>query len=488
MSVDVAVIGSGFGGLGAAIRLRQSGVDDVVILERANDLGGTWRDNTYPGCRCDVASNLYSFSFAPNPQWTNTYSYQGEIWQYLQSVADKYNLRELIRYDHDVTDVSFDPSTRRWKLTTSQGNYDAKCVILATGGLAEPRLPNIKGIANFKGPMMHTARWDNAVELEGKRVAVIGTGASSIQTVPQIAPVVGSLELFQRTPSWVLPHLGRPVFERSKRLFSALPLSQRVVRAWGYWRREMMVLGFVKDPTRMTKAETMSREHLERQIKDETLREKLTPQYRLGCKRVLISNDFYPSLNRENVTLVTEGINSIEADGIRTSDGELHAVDVIIAATGFYVSDNPMATKVHGAHGQPLSDAFCGQLDNYKGTTFPDFPNFFMLGGPNTGLGHTSVIFMLESQLNYVAKAINVALKDDVLIEPKAHMAAKWSREIQAKLPGTVWGSGCSSWYLNADGQNTTIWPDFTFKYRQSTRHFDERDHRISTPETSDVS
>jgi cation diffusion facilitator CzcD-associated flavoprotein CzcO len=486
--VDVAVVGSGFGGLGAAIRLRQSGVDDLVILERANDLGGTWRDNTYPGCRCDVASNLYSFSFAPNPQWSNTYSYQNEIWQYLQGVADQYHLHELIKYDHNVSDVSFDSSSRRWTVTTSRGDYEAKCVILATGGLAEPRLPDIPGVGNFKGRVMHTAQWDHSVSLEGKRVAVIGTGASAIQAVPQIAPVVGSLELFQRTPSWVLPHLGRPVIGRSKRIFRTLPISQRAVRAWGYWRRELMVLGFVKDPTRMTKAETMSREHLERQIKDESLREKLTPHYRLGCKRVLISNDFYPSLTRENVTLVTDGIESIDADGIRTSDGELHPADVIVAATGFYVSDNPMAEKVHGAHGQPLSDAFRGQLDNYKGTTFPDFPNFFMLGGPNTGLGHTSVIFMLESQLNYVAKAVKVALSDDVLIEPKQHMAAKWSREVQAKLPGTVWGSGCSSWYLNADGQNTTIWPDFTFKYRQSTRHFDARDHRITTPETSDVS
>ena len=487
MTMDVAIIGSGFGGLGAAIRLRQSGVSDIAMFERASDLGGTWRDNTYPGCRCDVASNLYSFSFAPNPRWTNTYSYQAEIWQYLQNVADEYNVRELIKFNRNVTDVSFEPSTRRWRLTTSEGEFEAKCVILAIGGLAEPRLPDIKGIEKFKGRIMHTAQWDNSVVLEGKQVAVIGTGASAIQTVPQIAPIVGSLEVFQRTPSWVLPHLGHPVIERSKRLFSALPLSQRLVRAWGYWRRELMVLGFVKDPPRMTQAETMSREHLERQIKDETLRVKLTPHYRLGCKRVLISNDFYPVFNRENVMLVTEGINSIEPTGIRTDDGKLHPADVLIAATGFYVSDNPMADKVHGAHGESLSNTFHGKLAHYKGTTFPDFPNFFMMGGPNTGLGHSSVIFMLESQLNYVTKAISVALESDALVEPKEHMAAKWTRELQAKLPSTVWGSGCSSWYLNAEGQNTTIWPDFTFKYRQATRRFDPRDHRISTSEKTNV-
>lgn len=488
MTLDVAIIGSGFGGLGAAIRLRESGVNDIAIFERASDLGGTWRDNTYPGCRCDVASNLYSFSFAPNPTWSNTYSYQREIWEYLDSVADQFQLRELINFDHDVTNISFDESTRRWRLTTSQGEFDAKCVILATGSLAEPKLPDIKGLKKFQGAIMHTAQWDESVVLEGKRVAVIGTGASAIQAVPQIAPMVGALEVFQRTPSWVLPHLGHPVLERSKRLYGTLPLAQRLVRTWGYWQRELMVLGFVNDPRRMTKAETLSREHLQRQVDDESLREKLTPHYRLGCKRVLISNDFYPTFNRANVTLVTEGIESIEPRGIRTADGELHEVDVIIAATGFYVSDNPMAAKVHGAHGETLSSALQSKLAHYKGTTFPGFPNFFMMGGPNTGLGHSSIIFMLESQLNYVTEAIAVALKSDALVEPKEHMAAKWTREVQAKLPSTVWGTGCSSWYLNAEGQNTTIWPDFTFKYRHATRHFDPRDHRISTATTSTTS
>ncbi|HEY5267449.1 MAG TPA: NAD(P)/FAD-dependent oxidoreductase [Acidimicrobiales bacterium] len=483
MVLDVAVIGSGFGGLGAAIRLRQSNVENVAIFERASDLGGTWRDNTYPGCRCDVASNLYSFSFAPNPQWTNTYSYQPEIQQYLQNVADQYQLRNLIKYDHDVVDVSFDETQKLWRLTTSQGEYLARCVVMATGGLAEPRLPEIKGLELFQGPIMHTAKWNGNVDLAGKRVGLIGTGASAVQTVPEIAPLVGSLEVFQRTPSWVLPHLGHPVIERTKKLFSMLPLAQRLVRSWGYWRRELMVLGFVKDPTRMTKAETMSRDHLERQIKDAGLREKLTPSYRLGCKRVLISNDFYPALNRDNVELVTDAIQSIEAKGVRTEDGVLHEIDVLITATGFFVTDNPMATKVHGTHGEKLAGALRGNLANYKGTTFPDFPNFFMLGGPNTALGHSSIIFMLESQLNYVTKAINVALDSNALIEPKEHIAQRWTRELQAKLPGTVWGTGCSSWYLNDSGKNTTIWPDFTFKFRSATRKFDPRDHKILSSE-----
>jgi cation diffusion facilitator CzcD-associated flavoprotein CzcO len=487
MTLDVAVIGSGFGGLGAAITLRERGVTNIALFERARELGGTWRDNRYPGCRCDVASTLYSFSFAPNPKWTNTYSYQQEIWQYLSNVADRYRLRELIKFDHDVSDISFDPSAQLWRIRTTQGDYEAKCVILATGGLAEPRLPDIEGLSTFAGPIMHTARWDETVELEGKRVGVIGTGASSIQVVPQIAPVVERLEVFQRTPSWILPHLGRPVLERTKRIFSTLPFSEQLVRAKVYWCNELMVLGFVKNPNRMIQAETLSREHLARQINDPQLRERFTPAYRLGCKRVLISNDFYPAFNRDNVALVTEHIQSVEPSGMRTSDGSLHKFDVLVAATGFYVTDSPMAEKVHGVGGVALADAFRGALVNYKGTAFPGFPNFFMLGGPNTALGHSSIIFMHESQLNYATKAIRTALRADALVEPEAGAAQRWTTQLRSKLPTTVWGTGCSSWYLNAEGTNTTIWPDFTFTFRKATRRFDSRDHRISARSQSEA-
>jgi cation diffusion facilitator CzcD-associated flavoprotein CzcO len=487
MVLDVAIIGSGFGGLGAAIRLNEHDVSNIAIFERANDLGGTWRDNTYPGCRCDVSSNLYSFSFAQNPAWTNTYSFQPEIWQYLKDVADEFAISDLIRYGHDVTDVVFDETRQLWRLTTSQGQFLARCVILATGGLAEPRLPNIDGFEDFEGVVMHTAQWDRTLSLEGKRVGVIGTGASAIQTVPQIAPLVASLEVFQRTPSWILPHLGHPVLDRTKRFFATLPLAQRTVRAWVYWRRELMVLGFVKDPRRMTKGETMSREHLERQIEDEGLRARFTPNYRLGCKRVLISNDFYPAFRRENVTLVTDAITAVEKKGVRTADGTLHELDVLIAATGFYVTDNPMGEKVHGGHGRTLADANRGTLPNYLGTTFPNFPNLFMLAGPNTGLGHSSIIFMLESQLNYVTRAVTLALTREALIEPSEDAAARWTAMLHEKLPTTVWGTGCASWYLNDAGENTVIWPDFTFKFRHATRHFNAHDHRIATKHTSSV-
>ena len=480
MTYDVAIVGSGFAGLGAAIRLRQRGVDNVVVLERALDLGGTWRDNTYPGCRCDVASNLYSFSFAPNPAWDNSYSYQPEIWRYLQRVANDHHLRDVIKFDHDVHDVRFDETTRRWRLATNHGDVDAACVVLATGGLSEPRRPLIDGIDDFAGPVMHTARWDERVELIGRRVGVIGTGASAVQAVPQIAPLVDTLTLFQRTPSWILPHGGHTVPPRTRSLFATVPASQRLARAWYYWRREMMVLGFVNDPRRMSRAEAFSRQHLDDQVADPQLRERLTPHYRLGCKRVLLSNDFYPALTRDNVRLVTETIDAIEAKGVRTRDGELHELDVIITATGFRVTDNPAVERVHGTNGATLADVYRGVLAHYKGTTFPGFPNLFMLAGPNTGLGHSSIVFMIESQLNYVGEAIDVALATNGLVEPKEHLARRWTHELLAKMPTTVWGSGCSSWYLNEGGVNTTIWPDFTFRFRRATRHFDSRDHHVT--------
>ncbi len=480
MILNVAIIGSGFGGLGTAIRLTEAGIGNFALFERADDLGGTWRDNRYPGCRCDVASDLYSFSFEPNPKWTNTYSYQPEIWAYLQDVATKHDLRRLIKFNHDVSDVSFDAATKVWTLTTNQGIFQARHVVLAAGGLAEPRMPDIAGIETFAGPIMHTAKWDENVELAGKRVGVIGTGASAIQAVPQIAPVVSRLEVFQRTPSWILPHLGHPVRARTRTIYSVLPWAQRFVRSLGYWRRELMVLGFVKDPSRMTKGETMAREHLERQVPDARLRELMTPHYRLGCKRVLISNDYYPTFSRDNVSLETESIDRIEPRGIRTADGQLHEFDVLIAATGFYVTDNPIGEKVRGTKGEKLSQAFRGDMANYKGTMFPDFPNLFMLGGPNTALGHSSIIFMHESQLNYIVQAIEIALKRDARVEPTLDAARTWTESLQKKLPSTVWGTGCSSWYLNEQGRNTTIWPDFTFKFRHETRHFDPKDHEIT--------
>ena len=481
VTLDVAIIGSGFGGLGTAFELRRHGITNFAMLERADEVGGTWRDNTYPGCRCDVASNLYSFSFAPNPAWSNTFSFQPEIQRYLVDVADRFDLRKDVRFNHNVTDVRFNDADKLWHLTTSQGDVLARSVVMATGGLAEPRLPDIAGLNSFAGPVLHTAKWDSSIDLTGKRVAVIGTGASAIQTIPQIAPIVGHLDVFQRTPSWVLPHLGHPTSTRVRALYRALPFTQHLSRWWNYWRRELLVLGFVKNPDRMADAEKMSRELLEAQVADPALRERLSPHSRLGCKRVLIANDYYPTFTRPTVSLVTDGITAVEPHGVRTTDGQLHEADVLICATGFYVTDNPMAAIVHGRKDETLADFFRGSLATYRGTSFPDFPNLFMLGGPNTALGHSSIVFMHESQLQYVVKAIGVALERHALVEPTPEAAERWTTTLRAKLPGTVWGTGCESWYLNAEGHNTTIWPDFTFVFRRATRDFAPQDHTLTS-------
>ena len=453
---------------------------NLLIFERADDLGGTWRDNAYPGCRCDVGSNLYSFSFAPNPNWSNTYSYQPEIWQYLRDVASANDLNDLIRYNHAVTDVTFDESIARWRLETSAGPVEARAVVLAVGALAEPRRPDIAGLDSFAGPVVHTASWDAAVALSGRRVGVIGTGASAVQVVPRLAQSAAHVSVFQRTAPWILPHEGQPVPERTKRHYRRFPVLQRLARFAHYVRRELLAIGFVKQPERMSVGERQARAFLANQIPDPELRNRLTPTYRMGCKRVLLSNDYYAALRRDSVSLVTTPIDQIVTEGIRTSDGALHPLDVLVLATGFHVTDHPMGARVRGRDGVNVGDALAGKLSHYLGTSFPSFPNLFMLAGPNTGLGHSSIIYMIESQLNYVVEAITVSLGRHALIEPTAPAARRWTKRVRDRLPSTVWAAGCSSWYVTESGLNTTIWPDFTFRFRRATRGFRPRDHRLT--------
>lgn len=485
MAHDVIIIGSGFGGLAAAVALRRAGVADLVIYERAEEVGGTWRDNTYPGCRCDVGSNLYSLSFAPNPEWTNSYSYQPEIQRYLERVTERFALRPIIRFDHEVSRVEFERTSGLWHVGGPWGESRARCVVLATGSLAEPRQPDIDGLDTFAGVTMHTARWNHSVDLTGRRVAVVGTGASAIQVVPEVARVAGELTVFQRTPPWILPHTGREVPPRTRALYRRLPLAQRFARLRHYLERELLVLGFVKDPQRMARGESMALAHLERQVIDPAVRTALTPSYRLGCKRVLLSNDYYPALARPSVHLVTQPVVGAERDALRTADGSRYECDVIVWATGFRVTDNPVMNCVVGTNGVTLADALHGRLDHYRGTTFPGFPNLFMLAGPNTGLGHSSVVFMQESQLRYVTAAVKRALRERALIEPTAVAAARWTGALRDRMPHTVWGSGCASWYLTDEGVNTTIWPDFTLAFRRATRRFVPGDHRVVAAPTT---
>lgn len=480
----VAIAGSGFAGLGMAVRLREAGIDDFVILERGDDVGGTWRDNTYPGCQCDVPSHLYSFSFAPNPDWTRTYSKQGEIQAYLQRVARDHDLYRHCRFGHEVEKGAWDENAQLWRVTTSQGELTADIGVLGVGALSEPRLPDVPGLDTFVGTVFHSAAWKHDHDLTGERVAVIGTGASAIQFVPEIQPKVGKLHVFQRTPPWILPHTDRPISGLERRAYRRWPALQRLVRGTVYGLREWLVVGLTRDKRIMRLPQGLARKHLERQVRDPELRRKLTPDFTLGCKRILLSDRWYPTLQQPNVELVTDGISEIRPHGIVTADGTEREVDTVIAGTGFLVTDFPAAERVFGRGGTSLAETWGGSMSAYLGTTVSDFPNLFVLVGPNTGLGHTSMVYMMESQFNYVVDAVRTMEREGVAaVEVRPEVLKAYNDELQRRMGRTVWSSGgCASWYLDATGRNTTLWPDFTFRFRERTRHFDRQSYLLERP------
>ena len=470
--VTFLVIGAGFSGLGAAITLTRAGHRDLLVLERAADVGGTWRDNVYPGCRCDVPSNLYSYSFEAKPDWSETFPSQPELRDYLRGIVRTYHLGDYLRFGHEVTSARWDGAYAdggRWLVEAGHVTFAARYLIGAAGALAEPSLPDIPGIGTFQGTIMHSARWDQAWQATGRRVGVIGTGASAIQIVPSIQPHAAHVTVFQRTAPFVMPHTNRPVRPWVQALYRALPPAQRVARLSIYWGRELLCLGFTRYPWILKRAEAVWRRHMESAVSDPVMRAQLTPAYDLGCKRILPSNDFYPALAQPNVGLVTEKIIEIRPRTVVTADGAEHPVDTVIFATGFHVTDNPMFGKITGAHGRTLAEAF-GQT--YLGTVVPGFPNYFQLTGANTGLGHSSMLLMIESQLSYLADGIAKTRAAGGRFEVRAEVAAAYNAELQRKLPKTVWGSGCSSWYLDAEGRNLTLWPGFTFVFRRRTRTF----------------
>ncbi|HXJ48630.1 MAG TPA: NAD(P)/FAD-dependent oxidoreductase [Candidatus Acidoferrum sp.] len=476
----VAIIGSGFSGLGMAIRLKQSGREDFVIRERASDLGGTWRDNTYPGCQCDVESNLYSYSFAPSPTWSRTYAPQAEIWEYLRTCAERFGLGEHIRYQHEVQSAAWDESAARWRIETTRGPFSADVLVAAVGPLSEPSIPAIPGLDEFPGPHFHSAAWNHDVDLTGKRVAVIGTGASAIQLVPRIQPRVAQLHLFQRTPPWVLPHRDRPVRAAARALYRAVPGWQRLVRYGVYWSRELFVRPFMK-PSPNSLPERLARGHLEKQVADPGLRARLTPRYAIGCKRILISNDYYPAIQKSNVELVTDDIREVRGRRIVTADGNEREVDVIVLATGFRVTEMPFAQRVTGREGRRLADQWSGSPSAYRGTAVAGFPNLFFLLGPNTGLGHTSVLVMVEAQLRYVLGCLRHLERSGMAsLEVRREAQDAFNADVQLRLRDTVWNAGgCRSWYLDPTGRNTTIWPGTTWPFVRRLRRFDPAAYRL---------
>jgi cation diffusion facilitator CzcD-associated flavoprotein CzcO len=470
----VIVIGAGFAGLGMAIRLRQQGMADFLVLERAADVGGTWRDNSYPGCACDVPSQLYSYSFELNPSWSRNFPGQQEIWEYLRRCADSYGLRPHIRFHHEVLNATWDHPERRWRIRTNHGEWTSDVLITATGALSDPSVPDIPGLDCFQGKVFHSARWDPDYDLRGRRVAVVGTGASAIQFIPQIAPEVASLTIFQRTPPWIIPRNDRDSRSFEQRLYRAVPGLQRLVRAGIYCGREFSVLGLAVNPRLLKLLEWSARAHLRRQVADPDLRAKLTPNYTIGCKRILLSDDYLPALTRPNVNLVTSGIALAGADWVQATDGTRTAVDTVIFGTGFHVTDMPVASRIRGREAETLADVWSNGAQAHLGTTVAGFPNLFMLVGPNTGLGHTSLIYMIESQVTYTIEALRYLLRTGAAaVEVRPQAQAAYNKAVQRRMDGTVWtAGGCASWYLDAQGHNTTLWPTFTWRFRRATRKF----------------
>ncbi len=445
----IIIVGTGFSGLCMGVKLREAGEDDFIILERAGEVGGTWRDNTYPGCACDVESHLCSFSFEPNPNWSRLYAPQPEIFAYLRHVARKYDLMRHIHFHTNLVGARWDKTRRLWVVTADDGRvFEGEALVSGMGGLSNPAYPDIPGRERFEGPQFHSATWRHDVNLDDQRVAVIGSGASAIQFVPQIAPRVAHLNYFQRTPPWVVPKMDRPVSARERADFQSNPWRQRIARNKLYWLLEARFLAFKYKPEWMNLVAKVGKRRIRKHIKD-------------------------PALARTNVSVITDGIREITAKGVVTHDGREHPADVIIYGTGFKVQDPIPKGAIFGKGGMDLVDLWRQGPEAFLGITVAGFPNFFILMGPNTGLGHNSMVYMIESQAHYIVEALKT-MKERRLrtIEVKPEAQAQFVGQVQQALTGTVWNSGCKSWYLNDQGRNTAAWPGFTFAYRLKTRRF----------------
>jgi cyclohexanone monooxygenase len=491
--VDQLIVGSGFAGLCAAIKLAEDGESDHAVIEKASDVGGTWRDNTYPGACCDVPSQLYSFSFARNPEWSSSYSPQPEIQAYLRRVADRYDVRRRISFGTELEQAVWDDAAQRWRCRTSAGDVTAKVLVTGTGGLSEPRLPDIEGIGTFAGPLFHTARWDHSVDLTGKRVAVIGTGASAVQVVPEVQQVASHLDVYQRTPPWVIPRNDRRYPRLERLALRHVPALAHLYRTGIYWAHEGYVPAFVWQPGLARPAQKAALANLHRGVKDPELRRTLTPSYRIGCKRILRSNTYYPALAAGNVDVVTSGISRFTPTGILTHDGVEHRADVVVLATGFWTTELPIAERVVGRSGRSLAEEWAATgMSAYKGTTLHGFPNLFVLTGPNTGQGHTSVVFTIESQVSYLRDAIATMRREGwATVEPRADAEREWNADVQRRMRRTVWNTGgCTSWYLDDHGRNTTLWPRATFTFRRLLAEFDPEAYDVepaAAPEREEV-
>jgi len=479
--VRVAIVGSGFAGLGMAIQLTRHGIDDFTVIERAGEVGGTWRDNTYPGAACDIRSELYSFSFAPGFDWSHRYGRQPEILEYMRSTAQEFGVRSRIRFDTELEEATWDASAAVWRLRTSTGDLTASVLVSGAGPLIDPVWPRIPGLENFAGERFHSSRWRHDLDLLGLRVAVIGTGASAIQFVPELQSVVGELTVFQRTAAWILPRGDAPTGPRRSRLFRRIPMLQRASRAWIFGSAETRFAAF-RSALIGGITQASARGFLRTQVPDPVLRAKLTPRYRIGCKRILISSDFYTAMTRANVTLVTDPIAFVEGRHLITADGTRREFDVIIAGTGFNATEPPVARLLRGVGGVPLSEAWTPHMEALRGTTVAGFPNLFLLVGPNTALAHNSIVYIIEAQVEYVLKALAAMEATGAgSIVPTREAQDRYNRRMQADLAGSVRSTGgCSSYYLDAGGRISTLWPHRAALFRRAVRHFDSSEYYLA--------
>jgi len=479
----IAIIGAGFAGIGTAIQLKKAGIQSFTMFERAGEIGGTWRDNTYPGAACDVPSHAYSLSFEPNPNWSRAFAESGEIQDYLLGLVEKWKLRPHLRTNTEITEARFDETAGTWILTTDEGDtFTARAVVSGVGGLVDPAWPDIKGLQSFRGELFHTARWNHDFDLTGKNVAVIGTGASAVQVVPALAPQVARLSVFQRTPAWVVPKPDVRYSERARHFYGRFPLALQASRLAKFWMSELFgPIIFLNSDRLSAIGQKASLRHLRSQVSDPELRAKLTPSFQFGCKRMLISSDYWSSFERENVDLVTEPIEEIRGDGIETQDGVLHEADAIVLATGFALGLATAPFPVIGRGGRTLDEAWSPGAVAYKGMTVSGFPNWFVLMGPNTGPGHTSVLVYTEAQIHYALQAIH-KLKDEGLryVDVRQDVQDRYNAGLQKRMKHMSWSSGCNSWYLSADGSNHSLFPGYASEYVIRARRFKPSEYQIA--------
>lgn len=481
-STKVLIIGGGYSGIGAAIRLKRSKIDDFILIEQASKLGGTWRENTYPMAGADTPSIIYSFSFARNPDWDYTFALQPQIERYLDQTAQRFGVHEHARFDTRALKAEWDDSSAEWIVSTSNGTIRAKYVIACAGPMHEAALPEIPGVEQYDGDAFHTARWDHDVDLTGKRVAVIGTGASAIQYVPVIQKQVGELILFQRTAPWVMPRFNRRATKLKKALYRRFPAINRLVADLVYAGSEGLQL-LQRDPKRMKLLERVGLWHLSRQVEDPALRKQLTPHFAMGCKRILFSNDWYPAITASNARVIAKGVSAIDANGLVDSDGTHHDADVIIYSTGFKVTDPDIAKRVVGRDGRVLADLWQGSPFAYQTVAVSGYPNAFMLLGPNVGNGHGSVTTLVELLSDYIVRGIELTETIGARsVEVKPHVQEIWNAQVQDSLRGTVWNDGgCSSYYIDVNGRNSAIYPWTTVRFRKETKHFDPDDYEFGS-------